>query len=87
MSNQAQGRRDIAKGLVRRWTGRQALVARLGAGLNQAEFWNAVFVTQSGGSRYESGRVLPTPVQALLTVAYGGKHEAKKVIDFLRGAA
>lgn len=25
-------------------------------GLNQAEFWGRISVTQSGGSRYESGR-------------------------------
>ena len=40
-------------------------------GLNQSEFWSAVNVTQSGGSRYETGRTPPKPVQTLLAIAYG----------------
>lgn len=39
-------------------------------GLNQQEFWSAVGVTQSGGSRYESGRNMPKPVKALLSLKY-----------------
>ncbi len=35
-------------------------------GLNQSQFWSKIGVTQSGGSRYESGRNIPRPVQALL---------------------
>lgn len=31
-------------------------------GLNQQEFWSLVGVTQSGGSRYESGRSVPVQV-------------------------
>lgn len=31
-------------------------------GLNQQEFWSRVGVTQSGGSRYESGRAAPRQV-------------------------
>ena len=34
-------------------------------GLNQQQFWSAVGVTQSGGSRYESGRDMPRPVTEL----------------------
>lgn len=30
--------------------------------LNQQDFWAAVWVTQSGGSRYESGRDVPRQV-------------------------
>lgn len=30
--------------------------------LNQQDFWSAVWVTQSGGSRYESGRAVPRQV-------------------------
>ncbi|MCQ9378830.1 DNA-binding transcriptional regulator [Methyloversatilis sp. XJ19-49] len=36
---------------------------------NQTEFWSRFGVTQSGGSRYESGRSLPTPL-ALLVLAF-----------------
>ena len=32
-------------------------------GLNQQEFWSCLGVTQSGGSRYESGRTMPKPVR------------------------
>lgn len=39
-------------------------------GLNQQEFWGSIGVTQSGGSRYESGRRIPKPVCALLRIAY-----------------
>ena len=35
-------------------------------GLNQSEFWSRFGVTQSGGSRYESGRSLPRPVAMLV---------------------
>jgi predicted transcriptional regulator len=31
--------------------------------LNQQEFWSKVGVTQSGGSRYESGREMPKAVR------------------------
>lgn len=39
-------------------------------GLNQQEFWGMIGVTQSGGSRYESGRAMPKPVQKLLRVVH-----------------
>ena len=35
---------------------------RKSLGLNQQEFWSPVGVTQSGGSRYESGRGVPVQV-------------------------
>lgn len=36
------------------------------AGLNQQDFWSRFGVTQSGGSRYESGRNVPTPAAMLI---------------------
>ncbi|MCB1959056.1 MAG: transcriptional regulator [Rhodocyclaceae bacterium] len=39
-------------------------------GLNQSQFWSQIGVTQSGGSRYESGRNIPRPVQALLRLVH-----------------
>ncbi|MDQ7989637.1 MAG: transcriptional regulator [Candidatus Dactylopiibacterium sp.] len=39
-------------------------------GLNQSLFWSSIGVTQSGGSRYESGRAIPRPVQALLRLVH-----------------
>lgn len=37
-------------------------------GLNQSQFWSAIGVTQSGGSRYEAGREVPTPTAILLAL-------------------
>ena len=39
-------------------------------GLNQQEFWSKVGVTQSGGSRYESGRNMPKPVRELVRLVH-----------------
>ena len=39
-------------------------------GLNQHQFWSAVGVTQSGGSRYESGRDMPRAVSELLRLVH-----------------
>ena len=54
-------------------------------GINQTKFWSRVGVTQSGGSRYESGRNIPRPVQMLLRIAYGTKAQADKQLSALRG--
>lgn len=40
-------------------------------GMRQDDFWRRVGVTQSGGSRYETGRSMPKPVQMLVAIAYG----------------
>lgn len=39
-------------------------------GMNQQEFWTQIGVTQSGGSRYESGRDMPKPVRELLRLVH-----------------
>jgi len=38
--------------------------------LNQQEFWSRIGATQSGGSRYESGRSMPKPVRELLRLVH-----------------
>ena len=43
---------------------------RLRLGLSQEEFWTRIGVTQSGGSRYESGRRLSKPVRELLRIVH-----------------
>lgn len=60
-------------------------------GLNQQQFWSKVGVTQSGGSRYESGRNMPRPVRELLRLVHVEqldlqkvKREDLEVIDYLR---
>ncbi|AKU13444.1 hypothetical protein AzCIB_3551 [Azoarcus sp. CIB] len=48
-------------------------------GLNQSQFWSKIGVTQSGGSRYESGRNIPRPVQALLRLVHIEQIDINKV--------
>ena len=67
-------------------TGEAALAMRQKAGLNQSQFWSVVGVGQSAGSRYESGRNIPRPVQMLLRIAYGTKTQAAKQVEALRPA-
>lgn len=66
-------------------TGSDAFDLRKKLGLNQSEFWGPLGVTQSGGSRYESGRHLPTPVKLLLNLAYGTDTQALGLLAWLRG--
>ena len=45
---------------------------RAKTGLNQSDFWSRYGVTQSGGSRYESGRGMSTPLKILLRLHLSG---------------
>ena len=53
-------------------------------GMNQSQFWGRVGVTQSGGSRYESERNIPVPVQLLLHIVYAPDERAHRLVDHLR---
>lgn len=60
-------------------------------GLNQQQFWSKLGVTQSGGSRYESGRNMPRPVQQLLRLVHVEqidigkiKRDDYEVVEYLR---
>lgn len=62
-------------------------------GLNQQQFWSKIGVTQSGGSRYESGRNMPKPVRELLRLVHVEqidtqriKREDVEVIEFLKSS-
>ncbi len=48
-------------------------------GLNQQEFWSKVGVTQSGGSRYESGREMPKAVRELLRLVHVERFDLTKI--------
>ena len=48
-------------------------------GLNQEQFWTRIGVTQSGGSRYESGRSMPRPVRELLRLVHIERLDLSKV--------
>jgi transcriptional regulator with XRE-family HTH domain len=45
---------------------------RKAAATSQTEFWKKFGVTQSGGSRYESGRSMPTPLKLLMQAQMDG---------------
>jgi transcriptional regulator with XRE-family HTH domain len=53
-------------------------------GLNQEQFWTQIGVTQSGGSRYESGRDMPKPVRELLRLVHVEQIDLSQVkrVDF-----
>lgn len=60
-------------------------------GLNQQQFWSTLGVTQSGGSRYESGRNMPKPVGELLRLVHveqidvkAIKREDWEVVEYLK---
>ena len=53
-------------------------------GMNQSNFWVPLGVTQSGGSRYESDRNIPAPVESLVTIAYGTPAQLFKELQRLR---
>ncbi len=62
-------------------------------GMNQQQFWARLGVTQSGGSRYESGRNIPRPVQQLLRLVHIEqidihklRREDYEVIEYLRSS-
>lgn len=62
-------------------------------GMNQSQFWSKIGVTQSGGSRYESGRSMPRPVQALLRLVHVEqidinrvKREDFEVVEYLKAS-
>lgn len=65
-------------------SGKEAKLLRSRLGMNQSEFWSRISVTQSGGSRYESGRSLPKPVRLLLHLAYAPEKQALAMLKYLR---
>ena len=54
--------------------------------LRQGEFWGRIGVTQSGGSRYESGRNIPLSTLMLVQIVYGERHDSTALIRYLREA-
>jgi DNA-binding transcriptional regulator YiaG len=75
----------VAKHLTLRFNSPDAIKAyRQRHSLNQTAFWSRVGVTQSGGSRYESGRNVPKPVQLLLQLTYGTPKQSADMLAWLR---
>jgi len=68
------------------------LLANVGAGrkasgVNQSVFWTRFGVTQSGGSRYESGRNMPAPLKMLLWLYDNGRIDDKALGDAKKALA
>lgn len=59
---------------------------RRSRGETQTEFWTRFGVTQSGGSRYETGRAMPMPT-AMLVQAFADGVVDDKVLALLRRKA
>jgi transcriptional regulator with XRE-family HTH domain len=60
-------------------------------GINQQQFWSQLGVTQSAGSRYESGRSMSRPVRHLLRLVHVEqvdigriRREDYEVVEYLR---
>lgn len=58
--------------------------ARKKAGLNQSDYWSRFGVTQSGGSRYESGRSIPAPTAMLIWLRETGRLTDKDLAEAMK---
>ena len=65
-------------------TGEDVKAMRTKLHMNQSAFWGRINVTQSGGSRYESGRAIPRTVQLLLHLAYGTEKQSQDLLAAIR---
>lgn len=57
---------------------------RKASGLNQTEFWRLFGVTQSAGSRFESGRTLGVPIQILMVLEALGHVDRAQLLEAVR---
>lgn len=70
-------------------SGADALAIRKKLHLNQTDFWGALNVSQSCGSRYESDcgspgrREIPGPVQLLVCIKYGNARQKKAALKYM----
>ena len=69
---------------LKSYTGGEVRELRRTLNLNQSEFWAPFQTMQSAGSRYESGRDIPDPVQVLLNIAFGTDAKATAIFNELR---
>lgn len=69
---------------LKTYTGEEVRELRRERRMNQGEFWSIFKTTQSGGSRYESGRDIPESVQALLNIAFGTEARSAAIVEGLR---
>lgn len=72
---------------LKNYTGPDVRSQREKLGLSQHDFWAHFGTTQSAGSRYESGREIPEPVQILLRIALGSEAKSALIVETLRQLA
>ena len=72
---------------LKQFTGAEVREHRRRLGLNQSDFWTTLKVTQSGGSRYESDREIPLPVQLILNIALCSESKSSAIVEELRALA
>ncbi len=61
---------DVRMIVVTKYSPEELISLRQKFDMSQTEFWNAVNVSQSGGSRYEAGRPVPDQVLILIELIY-----------------
>jgi hypothetical protein len=52
--------------------------------MNQQVFWSRFGITQSGGSRYESGRNIPMPTSMLMWLLEAGRITEQDIVDAMK---
>ncbi len=74
-------------------SGAQLRAMRHALGMNQQDFWAQVGVTQSGGSRYESGRSMPRAVRELVRLVHVEQIDLRhirkehfEIVEYLKNA-
>lgn len=68
-------------------SGADLKILRKALGINQTTFWDGLQATQSGGSRYESGRNIPASIRALIILVFGTELHARQQLEALRDPA
>ena len=63
------------------------LALRKQEGVNQQTYWSRYGITQSGGSRYESGRAIPKPAKMLVWLHQSGRISDDDLKDALKAAS
>ena len=71
---------------LKTFTGEEIRAYRKERRLSQADFWVPLGITQSTGSRFESGREIPGPIQILLNLALRREDKATTIVVSLRAA-
>ena len=74
----------MAGSAFHRYSGAEIKAHRKKYRIRQLDFWTLLGVTQSGASRYEAGRRIPTPVQLLLNIALQEPATSTGIVSTLR---